>query len=265
MSMDKLESKVDGLSLYGPGVDKKQDLEKEVKEAREQAANNPDDASAHLRVACAILRLEGWEAYSREIGSIMKKLTERSKKNEFKELKEKGEKEIFDGEKQRFDSSYTVTNEFLGEGSYGKVYLGFKKKGKRTVAAVAVKVLEAQDASQKKRFVNFIAKSEREVKVWKKFVHPFILKLFDNFVLENKMMLVTEVIWGGSLEEYIDDQKDGKCSEQETQLVAKQLLLAVNYMHGKQAVSRSCSIQLCLLIRCNSWTDTLFLAWTGPS
>jgi Protein kinase domain len=147
---------------------------------------------------------------------------------------------------ESFKRAYKQTDVLLGTGGFANVYQGisFKKEG----LLVAIKV---------PHFCNFFVDIEqfyrmalKEIKIMeclslKK--SPFILEILDSYiVMENQKELVKTVLPfmdHGTLKEYIQmipdeniHQRNGLCIE-ETQVVAKQLLMAVAHMSSHKVVS----------------------------
>jgi len=235
--MDELERMLKEWSLEdaNEGVVASTDWKKERDEAAAKVEQDPDDGMAHASLARASLHLREWKAYVEAVDSASKKITAAPLKKLFEAWKKKAENEIFEADKKRFEENYRcleAEETKLGNGSFGTVYIALNKTEGNPVA---VKVLVAPP---KKGFVNFLATNEREVKVWQTIKHPFILKLFDSFVWHGNVRIVMELVIDGNLEEYIEKQAEGKCSEQETRLVAKQLCLGMAHMHELDVVSR---------------------------
>jgi serine/threonine protein kinase len=69
-----------------------------------------------------------------------------------------------------------------------------------------------------------------QISILKRSKHPHIIKLLDAFEYNNHYYIVTELAPKGDLWTYLNTQ--GKMSEWSTAWIAKQILLALNYMHS---------------------------------
>ena len=85
-------------------------------------------------------------------------------------------------------SSYRATNQVLGEGSYGKVFL-FKSRGVEPEKDYAVKVL-----LKKMMSVRQIDMIRQEISVLSMMDHPNIIKYVESFEDNRYMYIVTEYV-----------------------------------------------------------------------
>lgn len=97
--------------------------------------------------------------------------------------------------------NYTYSERFcLGEGSFGKVYEGNSKGGKR----VAIKKVD-------KKFIysdQYLKESiETEIQILKKFNHPNIVKLEEVVLTANSIYIITEFCRNGDLKSYLRQRK----------------------------------------------------------
>jgi len=241
MSVEELEQLLQSWSLNDWEAKTEQDWENEVKEA--QAATDSGGVAAYVRLARAFLHLRKWKAYNDAIESARKMIPKKSPlQKKFNEWKQKAEETIFADEKKQFDSLYTYQTDqksLLGKGTFGLVYQGKKVSSGEPVAVKVLKVESSKNAETK--FIGLLSLAEREVSVWKSFDHPFIIKLLGSFVWHDNVRFVTELRKDGTLDEYIERQDAGKCSDQETRLLAKQLFFALSHMHSRDVVSLSSS------------------------
>eukprot|EP01135_Chromosphaera_perkinsii_P010330 Nk52_evm2s2118 gene=Nk52_evmTU2s2118 len=117
----------------------------------------------------------------------------------------------------------------LGEGTYGKVKLGSHVL---TGEQVAVKVIERSSIKTPKHMTRL----NREIKALKMLDHPNIIKLYDVFDYETKIILVMEYASGGELFDYIVAHKQVK--EKEARKFFRQIVSAVDYSHRCGIVHR---------------------------
>ena len=70
---------------------------------------------------------------------------------------------------------------------------------------------------------------EQELEVLQNTDHPHIVRVMELLEDEAKFYIVSELITGGELYDYIIKKK--RLSERESASIIKQILLALNYMH----------------------------------
>ena len=119
-----------------------------------------------------------------------------------------------------FQSHYKMI-EYLGEGSFGKV---FKAREISTGKTVAVKKMSINQSEHK--YSNII----KEINLLKHLDHPNIVKYYDYFEEEDYIYLMMEYLEGGTLKEYINNKKNN-ITENEARIIIKQLLTAISYLH----------------------------------
>ena len=117
------------------------------------------------------------------------------------------------------ESDYTISEEILGEGSYGIVR---KATEKDTGEIRAIKTIRKNKIQEKKRFLN-------ELNILKTLDHPNIVKLFEIYEDEESIHLVMEYCSGGELFDYILKQE--VLDEYESSKIIKQILHAILYCH----------------------------------
>ena len=77
---------------------------------------------------------------------------------------------------------------------------------------------------------------EQELEVLSNTDHPHIVRVMELLEDEAKFYIVSELVTGGELYDYIIKKK--KLSERESAGIIKQILLALNYMHQQDIVHR---------------------------
>ena len=70
---------------------------------------------------------------------------------------------------------------------------------------------------------------EQELEVLQNTDHPHIVRVMELLEDEAKFYIVSELVSGGELYDYIIKKK--KLSEKKSANIIKQILLAINYMH----------------------------------
>ena len=118
-----------------------------------------------------------------------------------------------------FQSHYKVI-EYLGEGSFGKV---FKAREISTGKIIAVKKMPINHSE--KKYSNII----KEISLLKNLDHPNIVKYYDYFEEEDFIYLMMEYLEGGTLKQYINSKSD--ITEDEARIIIRQLLTALSYLH----------------------------------
>ena len=118
-----------------------------------------------------------------------------------------------------FQSHYKVI-EYLGEGSFGKV---FKAREISTGKIIAVKKMSINHSE--KKHSNII----KEINLLKNLDHPNIVKYYDYFEEEDFIYLMMEYLEGGTLRQYMNNKSD--ITEDEARIIIRQLLTALSYLH----------------------------------
>jgi serine/threonine protein kinase len=122
---------------------------------------------------------------------------------------------------------YTLLAE-LGSGSFASVWLGEHTFGR---CRVAIKVIDRsllEDPALQIRF-------DKELAIFKRMNHPFIIKLFEEITTPTHIFLVQELAEGGSLFTLINEQD--KLSEVLARRYFTQLIAALDYLHNELAIA----------------------------
>ena len=137
----------------------------------------------------------------------------------------------------------------VGEGAFGKVYLA---EHKGTLVQRAVKELDKSKAekNQQSRFIE-------EVEILARLDHPNILKLFELYEDEKQYFVVSELLTGGELFDYLI--KIGHLSETSAARIMYQILSAVTYCHQNNIVHRDLKPENLLLETPPSDTDEIII------
>ncbi|KAI0401246.1 Pkinase-domain-containing protein [Xylaria palmicola] len=113
----------------------------------------------------------------------------------------------------------------LGAGTYGIVREADSPNGK-----VAIKIILKKNVKGNERMVL------DELEMLQRLKHPHIVKFVDWFESRDKYYIVTELATGGELFDRICEK--GKFTEKDASQTIKQILGAVDYLHGKNVVHR---------------------------
>ncbi|ESO05802.1 hypothetical protein HELRODRAFT_77258 [Helobdella robusta] len=130
--------------------------------------------------------------------------------------------------------------ELIGKGSFGKVYRGRKRCSGSNVALKFISKVGRKD----KDIINL----KKEIEIMKNISHPYIVNLIDSFETPREVIVVTELA-EGDLFQVLED--DNILHISEIQTIAKQLVLALNYLHANRILHRDMKPQNILLANGN--------------
>jgi len=117
-----------------------------------------------------------------------------------------------------------VLGKTLGEGTTGKVKVGFHKG---SGFKVAVKIIR-KDMLLSKPSVK--AKVQREIVVMKLLNHPNVMKLYDVYETSKNLFLISELVEGGELFDYIVKRRT--ISHEESRRIFREIIAGVDYLHS---------------------------------
>lgn len=134
----------------------------------------------------------------------------------------KGFKEV-----ESFDGHYSL-GETLSKGSFGTVHRG---QHAHTGTEVAIKIVKKEKIQEREVHAELM---RNELTVLESVNHPNIMRVFELMEDEDNFYIISEFISGGNL---FDKMKEvGTFTEQQTSIVIKQILMAVNYMHQTKKI-----------------------------
>lgn len=134
---------------------------------------------------------------------------------------------------RRLEDDYTLESKELGNGYNGAVQLASSKTNGGHFAVKPFK-LRSLTATQRKELRN-------EVELFLSMDHPHIARLVDVYECEDHLKLVMECLEGGELFDRIREMK--LFSEELAADSMWQMLLAINYIHGKHIVHRDIKLE----------------------
>lgn len=136
---------------------------------------------------------------------------------------------------ERLENDYEQLDVVLGKGFNGQVYLA---KSRDTGAKFAVKHLHLRNVSRSERSLLI-----NELEIFLQMDHPHIARLVDVYEVDDKnFKIVMECMLGGELLKRVTKQK-GKFEEREVADLARQMLLALNYLHSHEIVHRDLKLE----------------------
>ena len=120
----------------------------------------------------------------------------------------------------------------IGQGSYGKVK---RVRHKRLCEYRAMKIVSKQNES-----------ATNEIEILRRVSHPNIMNIYEIFEDKTKYYIITEMLEGGELFEFITNQ--GSFIENDASRLMKQLLQGVNYLHSNNIIHRDLKPENIMLV-----------------
>ncbi|XP_010620470.1 serine/threonine-protein kinase 10 isoform X1 [Fukomys damarensis] len=115
----------------------------------------------------------------------------------------------------------------LGDGAFGKVY---KAKNKETGALAAAKVIETKSEEELEDYIV-------EIEILATCDHPYIVKLLGAYYHDGKLWIMIEFCPGGAVDAIMLELDRG-LTEPQIQVVCRQMLEALNFLHSKKIIHR---------------------------
>ncbi|XP_054424023.1 serine/threonine-protein kinase 10 [Pteronotus mesoamericanus] len=115
----------------------------------------------------------------------------------------------------------------LGDGAFGKVY---KAKNKETGDLAAAKVIETKSEEELEDYMV-------EIEILATCHHPYIVKLLGAYYYDGKLWIMIEFCPGGAVDAIMLELDRG-LTEPQIQVVCRQMLEALNFLHGKKVIHR---------------------------
>ncbi|MBN3302511.1 STK10 kinase, partial [Amia calva] len=115
----------------------------------------------------------------------------------------------------------------LGDGAFGKVY---KAKNKETGVLAAAKVIETKSEEELEDYMV-------EIDILASCNHRYIVKLLDAFYHENKLWIMIEFCPGGAVDATMLELDRG-LTEPQIQVICRQILEALDYLHSMKIIHR---------------------------
>ncbi|CAM4672165.1 unnamed protein product [Leuciscus chuanchicus] len=115
----------------------------------------------------------------------------------------------------------------LGDGAFGKVY---KARNKETGVLAAAKVIETKSEEELEDYVV-------EIDILASCNHQYIVKLLDAYFFDNKLSIMIEFCPGGAVDATMLELDRG-LEEPQIQVICKQMLEALQYLHSMKIIHR---------------------------
>lgn len=128
--------------------------------------------------------------------------------------------------KCKFKDEYKKQKEPLGSGGFGVVY---KCRHRQTKQTRAVKVIPTKKIKNMETFLH-------EIHIMQKLDHPNVLKLYEYFLEDDDVYLITEICKGGELFDRIVEKEF--YPEPGAAIIFEQILRSVNYIHSQGIAHR---------------------------
>ncbi|XP_004697186.1 serine/threonine-protein kinase 10 [Echinops telfairi] len=115
----------------------------------------------------------------------------------------------------------------LGDGAFGKVY---KAKNKETGDLAAAKVIETKSEEELEDYIV-------EIEILATCDHPYIVKLLGAYYYDGKLWIMIEFCPGGAVDAIMLELDRG-LTEPQIQVICRQMLEALHFLHGKRIIHR---------------------------
>ncbi|CUM64052.1 uncharacterized protein PRCAT00001640001 [Priceomyces carsonii] len=123
---------------------------------------------------------------------------------------------------------WDITENVIGSGSYGSVYVAYKNNNPKCYAVKIIKERMKPDFN-----FGHTEKLRNEVEILMKTDHPNIIKLHDAFIIRDTLYMFEDLVCGGDLFSYLVQGTSLRpIGETETILIVFQLLKVLDYLHN---------------------------------
>uniref|UniRef100_A0A1B6F977 Protein kinase domain-containing protein n=1 Tax=Cuerna arida TaxID=1464854 RepID=A0A1B6F977_9HEMI len=135
--------------------------------------------------------------------------------------------------------NYRFTGKTLGKGSFATVEEAVHIRLKVKVSVKNINLLKCN--------AYVLKHLKREASVLHQLAHPNILRLFETMMYGNYYCLVAEIVRGGNLCSYVQQQRNKQLDEKTNRKLSRQITSALGYLHGKGIVHRDLKLENIML------------------
>lgn len=140
-------------------------------------------------------------------------------------------------ERWELSNDDVILHDKIGRGNFGDVYKARLKSSKRQVAVKTCRM--ALPDEQKRKFL-------QEGRILKQYDHPNIVKLIGICVQKQPIMIVMELVAGGSLLSYLRKNANGLSAKQMTGM-CRDAAAGMRYLESKNCIHRDLAARNCLI------------------
>ncbi|KAL4900162.1 hypothetical protein BDW74DRAFT_182923 [Aspergillus multicolor] len=164
-------------------------------------------------------------------------------------------------EMRAFSSEYAMTRRKLGSGAYGQVHMAYKKSTGQQFACKIVNLLtikhqlaiesekrhgqafkKTMSTKMRESYIRFqlqgkLEQYHREAKILETLQHPNIIGLEKVIISGNTIYMFQDLLTAGDLFSYIQ-YKGGKLPDIEAAVIVRQIVIALDFLHGRNIVHR---------------------------
>ncbi|GAD97402.1 serine/threonine protein kinase, putative [Paecilomyces variotii No. 5] len=160
-------------------------------------------------------------------------------------------------EMKAFEGQYVVTQRKLGSGAYGQVHMAVNKKTGQQVASAMSSMVnggdpatdvddykQEQEGAERRMYrhqLNYIKDKlkiyDREAEILDKLCHPNIIQIEQVIKTANTIYMFQDLVTAGDLFSFLE-YKRGKLRDIEAAVIVRQILIALEYLHGHNIVHR---------------------------
>ncbi|KAI1732759.1 protein tyrosine kinase domain-containing protein [Ditylenchus destructor] len=127
----------------------------------------------------------------------------------------------------------------LGEGAFGEVYSGYVNKDKKRYKA-AIKTIKCAHVTKAK-----IEESMMEARLMRRLSHPNIVRFYGVAAEEEPLMVLMELVKGGSLDNYLEEKNDSIGMDERIKMCSN-VSDGLEYLHKKGILHRDMAARNCL-------------------